>query len=421
MKHPCVIRCIKLAKDSQIVESGRHTWREKHVPNAIEALRHLNEDLRPVSNSKDLLAAVKKRMEVATVPTKARIPCLEYMISANHLAFKSNGGTVDDEAYIADAMAWVEKRHGADNIVAANIQRDEKAIHLVVYVVPLVEEAAKKVNRSIIAGRDSNGKLLREVRQVDKPARISLSASSFVDGPAKLAQLQTDFAKQVGAKHGLERGVERSLAKHTTIKAWYGAINKPFNHGVIQAKDLEPKVLQKAGLMKSAILETPDQVAQRLTSMMQRFYEPIVLAAKTAKIDRQRAADMAATQRAEQQRYGALLAAFDALPSHDLKSEIMESMQRITEAAKEAMAERKAETEKLLQLVSSNMQQGLQLKAKEAYAKAEQLLDDADPDFQMWLDWTPDPEPEEEEVGLLRLAKEMQVPHRNDGLSPRLD
>ena len=37
--------------------------------------------------------------------------------------------------------------------------------------------------------------------------------------------MQTDFAEQVGSKHGLERGLEGSRARHTAIGQYYGRVN----------------------------------------------------------------------------------------------------------------------------------------------------------------------------------------------------
>ena len=46
-----------------------------------------------------------------------------------------------------------------------------------------------------------------------------LNAKHFTGGKKVLSQLQTDFAKDVGQRHGLERGIEGSQAKHQTIRS----------------------------------------------------------------------------------------------------------------------------------------------------------------------------------------------------------
>ena len=38
--------------------------------------------------------------------------------------------------------------------------------------------------------------------------------------------MQSEFAEQVGRQHGLERGLEGSRSRHTTIQAYYGRVEK---------------------------------------------------------------------------------------------------------------------------------------------------------------------------------------------------
>jgi hypothetical protein len=52
--------------------------------------------------------------------------------------------------------------------------------------------------------------------------------------------MQTDFAKSVGARHGLERGIEGSKAHHQTIKDFYAQIEKPGQHVVISPRRPSP-------------------------------------------------------------------------------------------------------------------------------------------------------------------------------------
>ena len=68
-----------------------------------------------------------------------------------------HGGETDATAYFRDALAFLEDRHGAANVVAVNVQNDESAPHLVVYVIPLVERPARIVRKSVFSGgRDEN-------------------------------------------------------------------------------------------------------------------------------------------------------------------------------------------------------------------------------------------------------------------------
>lgn len=221
MAHPVVIRIAKLTTYGNVASSGGHTWREMPTHNADPSRTPTNSDLRKVQTSAALVDAVKARIALATDKAKEPVLVLEYLISAKREAFLDHGGKVDADAYFRDAMAWLEAKHGADNIVAANIQRDEQAPHLVAYVVPLVEEDAKTRKRSVIVGTNPDGSKRRETREFRQAGRVKLSAAHFVDGRQKLRDLQTEFAAMVGTAHGLVRGVEGSRATHTTVREYY--------------------------------------------------------------------------------------------------------------------------------------------------------------------------------------------------------
>ena len=55
--------------------------------------------------------------------------------------------------------------------------------------------------------------------------------------------------QDVGQQHGLERGIEGSKAKHTTIKQHYAAISKPVPKPEFRPESVQPKIIKKAGLM----------------------------------------------------------------------------------------------------------------------------------------------------------------------------
>ena len=93
-------------------------------------------------------------------------------------------------------MTWLQDKHGAENILSAVIHNDEITPHLQVMVIPI----------------DERGKL---------------NARELVGGKAKLSQMQTEFAQEVGKPFGFERGQERSKATHQTIKEYYGRANTP--------------------------------------------------------------------------------------------------------------------------------------------------------------------------------------------------
>ncbi len=128
-------------------------------------------------SAQELTGAVR-----ALLPEKKRkdgVLCIEYYIGASPSFFEEGG---DAQRYFSGAIEWLKKRHGEKNIAGASVRWDEKTPHLVAYVVPWTKD-----------GR--------------------MCAKDFLGGTAKLRQMQTDFAREVGAAHGLERGKEGGIAK----------------------------------------------------------------------------------------------------------------------------------------------------------------------------------------------------------------
>lgn len=263
-----ILRTAKLKSMGEIAGSLSHTYRTRETPNADPSRASLNEH-HGGSDPATVRAAIRAR-----IPEKHRkdaVLCVEYFVGASPEFFDSGG---DADAYFAGAVKWLQERHGSENLVAWSIHRDETSPHLVAYVVPL----------------DSSGKL---------------NAKSFLGGRAKLSAMQTDFASTVGATVGLQRGIEGSKATHTTIRQYYQALNNPdFKHGRLSSATIAPKVLEKRLLSKT--LESPDQVAERLTRVVQSYYGPAVTAGATAAIDKRRATEMAETARRKAEEVKAL-------------------------------------------------------------------------------------------------------------------
>ena len=134
----------------------------------------------------------------ARLPEKRRkdaVLAIEYLITASPDAMQALGGQGRD-AYFNDALKWLRERHGAANVVYAGIHRDEKTPHMYAYVVPLDETTGR------------------------------LNARKWLGGAAALSEMQTEFAQVVGARHGLERGIKGSRAKHERVKRHYGLVDQ---------------------------------------------------------------------------------------------------------------------------------------------------------------------------------------------------
>lgn len=180
-----ILRTAKLKSFGEIGGSLAHTFRDRETPNADVARTPLNEHWGP-ETAADVQRAIRE-----VLPEKRRsdaVLCIEYFIG------RSPEWQGDDAAYFRQAVDWLSERHGAENVISAHVHRDETTPHLVAYVVP---------------------------RDGDK-----LNAKKWLGGRAVLSAMQTDFWERVGREHGLERGIEGSVAQHQTIKEYYATVQK---------------------------------------------------------------------------------------------------------------------------------------------------------------------------------------------------
>ncbi|QPL46481.1 plasmid recombination protein [Halomonas sp. A40-4] len=324
----------KLKSWSAVATSGGHTWRTLPVPHADPDKQHLNEDWRDVASPAALRDAIGGRLALVTATTaKSPVLCVEYLITARAESFKEQGGETDAPAYFRDAQAFLEARHGAANVVAVNVQNDESAPHLVVYVVPLVERPARTIRKSVFAGgRDENGKLKRVTKQIHQPAEVVLSADHYNGTPAKLSSLQTAFAEEVATKHRLARGLELSAASHTTNKQHHEALARALAGHI----DLTAAELERRGRLWSK--ETPEEQAARLSELIRDHYAPVIACAASAVHDRRRANEMEETARRHQERYKAAareLAAFTEGLSDAQQSEVKQAASQLRRESEE--------------------------------------------------------------------------------------
>lgn len=235
-----ILRTQKLKDFGSIHRSLKHAFRAQDTPNADIALMPKNTHLYANSVT-EAFDAVKLRL-----PEKRRkdaVLAIEYLITASPEKMREMTSDQQDR-YFQDSLAWLKTKHGDENVIYAGVHRDEQTPHMYAYVVPI----------------DSQGKL---------------NCRAFLGGAKALNQMQTEFAQRVGENHGLERGIEGSKARHQTVKQFYANIQSPFEHAVIRAKHVEPKVLERKVIGRD-ISETSEQVAQRLTKGIQDYYEPAV-------------------------------------------------------------------------------------------------------------------------------------------------
>lgn len=197
----------------QAAAMARHALREAPTPNADPARRDENTVYGP-----DTAAGVMADLR-AKLPDKRRkdaVPCIEVFVGGSPEAVQAMSRKQQD-AYFKRALAWVGDRFGGrGNLVSAVIHRDETTPHMQVLLVPLLD-----------------GKL---------------NAKKLVGNRGDMQQMQTDFAAQVGAHHGLRRGEKGSRAKHTSIRQFYGALEAAGSPGALPPRVPVPQPLPEPGM-----------------------------------------------------------------------------------------------------------------------------------------------------------------------------
>lgn len=253
MANYAILRAQKLKSGAAVYRSMKHSFREQETPNAIPELLGKNEHFYAES-VKDGMAAFRGRLPASY--RKDAVQCIEYLMTASPEAMRGKSRQEQD-AYLLDGLRWLRERHGAENVVYAGIHRDETTPHMYAYVVPIDASTGR------------------------------LNAKKWLGGAKALSQMQTEFARDVGAKHGLVRGIERSKARHTRIQEFYAALEERQGHVTIAAEELKPRTHAPKGLMERIGLvrreETPEEIASRLNSKVRENYETAVTGAAGAR------------------------------------------------------------------------------------------------------------------------------------------
>jgi len=252
------MRCKKLAALGSVAASMQHCYRERETHNADQERTPHNQHMGAKSTDE---AMGKLRALLPEKRRKDAVLAVEYVMTASPEWF-DKATPEQEKAFFQRSLQWLADKYGADRIVTASIHRDEATPHLSAFVVPLTQDKR-------------------------------LSAKEFIGSRDKMRADQTSYAGRV-ADLGLERGIEGSKATHQTIQQHYAAIQQGVKtHAAISTKALEPRVLSKGLFTK--VVETPEQVAERLADSVNKGFADTVAAASTALQERRRAKELQST------------------------------------------------------------------------------------------------------------------------------
>ena len=176
-----VMRIAKLKGPRKVLEAARHNRRDIQRENgataSIDPQRMcLNEALYGRATAKEVAQHADQLMRAAGVGKlrKDAVMALEILFSL------PAGHDLDERAFFNDCWQWAAGEFGgAQNVLSADLHRDEAAPHCHVLLVPLV-----------------NGKMV---------------GSALVGGRAKLRAIQASFHAAVAARYGLRKAPARLI------------------------------------------------------------------------------------------------------------------------------------------------------------------------------------------------------------------
>lgn len=184
----CVVRMAKF-KGAAVGGLQNHDTRARESqtnPDIDKAASENNYSLQ--SHDMTMREAINARTQELAAGKKIRkdaVTCCGMLVTSDTDFFKGLPAERQRE-FFKDSYEFLKDRYGEKNVVSATVHTDEKTPHMHFYFVP-----------------ECDGRL---------------SAKDLFALPKReLEHLQTDFAREVGQKYGLERGIEGSPAKHISV------------------------------------------------------------------------------------------------------------------------------------------------------------------------------------------------------------
>lgn len=293
-----ILRTAKHKSARSVGGMGRHMNRTRATANADPESRHLNATWMPDSGwvrwsnraPRNLSDQLRERLDDfkqrGGVLRSDSVLAVELMLSASPHWFEQ--ATADQrQDWLERSVAWIADTFGRENVLQVALHLDETTPHLHAFLVPEIQMV------------ETRGRKKKDpAKAAAKAAKPALAASHWLDGRAKLGELQDRYAAAV-APLGLERGMKGSGAKHRTIRSYYAAAEAVMG-------EQEPVQIKLPPL---PALPEPTSVRDR--AMAAAGYVPRAAAEQNAKEAARRAA-LAASQQALKQAQEARAAAIEA-------------------------------------------------------------------------------------------------------------
>lgn len=197
-----------------------------------------NYDLIPCDNYKrSIKEKLSNLVESSRAIRKDAVVVCNFIVTSDNETMDALGADRQRE-FFQDSVKWFSDRYGADRVLNATVHMDETTPHLHIGVMPITQDG-----------------------------RLSAKA---IFTKTEMKAIQTEFARDVGEKYGLERGVEGSERTHLSEARFkeQKALEMANEHGAI-AQELQI-IAEDCKQELSEATRSLETVKQELSAMQDR-------------------------------------------------------------------------------------------------------------------------------------------------------
>lgn len=197
-----------------------------------------NYDLIPCDNYKrSIKEKLSNLVESSRAVRKDAVVVCNFIVTSDNETMDALGADRQRE-FFQDSVKWFSDRYGADRVLNATVHMDETTPHLHIGVMPITQDG-----------------------------RLSAKA---IFTKTEMKAIQTEFARDVGKKYGLERGVEGSERTHLSEARFkeQKALEMANEHGAI-AQELQI-IAEDCKQELSEATRSLETVKQELSAMQDR-------------------------------------------------------------------------------------------------------------------------------------------------------
>lgn len=197
-----------------------------------------NYDLIPCDNYKrSIKEKLSNLVESSRAVRKDAVVVCNFIVTSDNETMDALGADRQRE-FFRDSVKWFSDRYGADRVLNATVHMDETTPHLHIGVMPITQDG-----------------------------RLSAKA---IFTKTEMKAIQTEFARDVGEKYGLERGVEGSERTHLSEARFkeQKALEMANEHGAI-AQELQI-IAEDCKQELSEATRSLETVKQELSAMQDR-------------------------------------------------------------------------------------------------------------------------------------------------------